>query len=69
MTFPKSSESFSTSAQTSLFGSTTLLELPLMVSKGRSKATLQSIQDICDILDEVLSIIEDDTKLPKKITI
>jgi hypothetical protein len=68
MTIPKSSESFSISAQTSLFGSTTSLQLPLMISEGRREATLLSIQGIFDILDEVLSIVEDDTELPKKNT-
>jgi hypothetical protein len=67
MTLPKSSESFSTSAQISLFGSTTSLEeRPFMISEGQSEASLLCAQDICDILDEVLSILDDDTELAKK---
>ena len=37
-----------------------------MICEGQSDASPQSIQDICDILDKVLSIIDDETELPKK---
>jgi hypothetical protein len=67
MTLPKSSESLSSLAQISLFGITTSREeRPFMISEGQSEASLLSIQDICDILDQVLSILDDDTELAKK---